>query len=564
MGKKITALPDLGDFELDDGTLFVAVVTGPQDSNGTPTKHTVKVTLGQLKEVVGSGGGTIPPLTDMGLVEKLWEFQTPGQEQVYSSPIGPVSVYAGTGPGSNRADAVLFVSWDWYLYAVDAATGALLWRKAAQSNCYGRPQAGDVNDDGDTEIFFPSHDGSVWSVNYDGTNRWRFYNAYDREGNGTATAVGNYFLQDDTKAWAENAFMRRTTAPFEINAYVRFLDGPNAFVPGTEDPVSGIAPTDRHISQNNEGNKLWISEPWATMPNVGDTYKIIPRYVSDRTFMHAGTLVNEGAGNWWLYLTGFDNHCYKINADTGEIAWKYATMENIEPYPLVQGDGVYIVSIDGFTRKLSRADGSLTWASNTGQCDAFVTMDIQHESKPLMVSSRNNRVYRVDPYDGNVMAASTDTGGDIDSSSTPVFDSINGRVVFINGSDDGSVWCFDRFMDTVWQFYTGPSGLNSSPVFHDVNGDGNPEVLIADMRGTVFCINIATGKPIGVLYHKGGIEGVPLYADIDGDGNMEYVVTTLEGWVVCYRFVNGSPYTHSDNEWPGEGRWRGYQFGDQV
>lgn len=532
MGKKITQLPALPDgYSLNDDTLLAVVVgDGTEDR---PFK-TIKIDLATLRGLVGGGGSTLPPsLIDLGYMEEVWRFNTPGGEPVYSSPIGPVTVHDGT----NFRDAVIFVSWDWHCYAVDVNTGEEIWRKAAGSNCYGRPQAKDVDGNGDVTIFFPSHDGSVWAVNNVGGTRWRFFNVYDREGTGTATAAGTYYLEDSTKAWAVGAFIRGTQGQ---NASIEITSG------------TGVGQI-REISQNNEGNRLWIFDAWETIPDATSTYRIVPKYESDRIFMHAGTLGNDN----YLYVTGFDNHVYRINAATGELDWKFATGENIEPYPLVYIDGVYVVSIDGKLRRLHRYTGELEWEAATGQCDAFLTANVW--DGVLFVSSRNNCVYTVSMEDGTILSVSEDTGGDIDSSATPVYLEGAGVTLVVSGSDGGAVWGFDvNTMETLWSYPApGQFGINSSPIFHDVNNSGSSNALIGDMGGNLFCINLEDGSPIGCLTHAGGIEGVPLYADIDGDGRVELVVTTLAGEAVCYRFLSGSP--SSSYDWPGLYRWMGYQ-----
>jgi hypothetical protein len=502
----------------------------------------------------GSGTSTntdeesaVQSLIDKGLVEKVWEYRIAGKEPIYSSPIGPVTVLDGATP---RA-AVVFNAGDWYCYALNAATGALIWRKAAGAECYGRPQAADVNADGAVEIFFPSHDGKIWSITNTGANRWQFPSLYLREGSGNVTAASAYSITDNTKSWATNAFMRQTAGPFSENASVEILTGTGA----------GQI---RMITQNNEGNKLWVDEAFDPVPDATSTYRINPKYNSDGIFMHAGTLVNED-GTFYLYATAFDNHVYKINATTGALVWKYATLENIEPYPLVWKDGatwrIVVVSVDGKTRMFNK-DGGVVWQTNTGQCDAFVTLG----PDGLFVSSRNNRVYRLDVATGAIEAESTNMDawdyGDVDSSATPIMLNGNKKRVLVGG-DAGALWCMDADLNTQWLYQAGPLPLNSSPVFHRVLGNNDTCAILGDMRGTVWCINIETGAVVGALFVKGGVEGTPYYGDIDGDGKAELIVTTTDGYVVCFRFLRGGVLTDS-TQLPGNSKHRGFQGAELV
>jgi outer membrane protein assembly factor BamB len=512
---------------------------------------------------------TVRSLVDLGLMEKVWEYQNPGGEPIYSSPIGPVTVYAGSGGIANQAPAVMFTSWDWYVYALDVHTGALMQRQPFNLNIYGRVQVGDVNNDGYNEIFAPCHSGFIRSMNSDLTYRWEFYSVYDREANGAITGAGVDSFTDTTRNWPTNTFMRRTTAPFTVNAYVRFLSGANAFVPGTADPNTGIAPTDRHVAACS-GNSITVSEPWAVQPGAGDSYIVLPRYTSDKIFMHAGQLVKLSSTDWRLFCTGFDNMVYCLNANTGALIWQYATLENIEPYPLVlYNDGtlrVYAVSIDGKTRCFDGNDGTLLWEADTGQCDAFINAvgEAGALDTDVYVSSRRGRVYRVNANFGTREAQSTETRawdyGDIDSSALPfqLTGTTNeaGRRVVVGG-DSGSVYCFDNNLNTMWAQPAAPTAINSSPVIHNVTGKNNElAVLLADMRGTVHCYDVATGKSIGKLYHKGGIEGYPYYGDIDGDGKIELITTTTDGIVTCWRFLKGAEYIHTSK--PGNDRWKGH------
>lgn len=490
-------------------------------------------------------------LVERGLMTKLWSYRMAGKEPVYSSPVGPVTLYSGGTP----YQCVLFSSWDWYVYALKVSDGTLLWRYATGATCYGRCQAGDVNGDGQNEVFAPSHDGNIYSLNSSGTTlRWAFQNLYSREGSGTATTGTNSTtLKDSGKSWAASAFLRAAGAGF--GASVRFTSG----------AASGLS---REILSRPDAQTC-TTAAFSPAPAAGDTYVIDPKYVSDRYFMHAGTLVNE-SGTYFLYVTSSDNHCYKINADSGALVWKYATLENIEPYPLVgdiDNDGVrecVIVSIDGKVRALNASTGALKWEQAApGPCDAFLNAANLDADATLevIVSSRNGRVYRLSGTDGAVEEQTTNTYGltygDIDSSATPILLPGETDPSIVVGGDSGGVWCFDKELATRWQRDLVPHALNSSPVFHDVLGNGDIAVLIGDMRGTLHCYEVASGTYIGNLYVKGGIEGTPLYADIDGDGRPELVITTTEGYVEAYRFTNGAVV--SSSYLPGSTRWAGKQ-----
>lgn len=566
--------PDFGVYEIGDvnNNGQITLASTYRGANAAGAAYAIAPTHSYIRELTTQVAALIAAnqaseviddrrnLVERGLMTKLWSYRMAGNEPVYSSPVGPVTLYSAGVPHQ----CVLLASWDWYVYALKVSDGTMLWRYATGANCYGRCQAADVNADGQNEVFAPSHDGNIYSLNSSGTTlRWAFKNVYDRKGlPSTVTGATSTTLTDTARTWLAGEFLR-----------VQGL-GQGARVVFTSGAAAGQK---REITANAGGNVLTVGTMnVAVTPNVaatafaiGDAYYIEPRYVSDKYFMHAGTLVLE-SGVYFLYVTGFDNHVYKLNANTGALVWEFVTGENIEPYPLVadiNGDGsreCVVVSIDGKVRSLDAATGALLWQqTEPGACDAFLNAANLNADAALevIVSSRNGRVYSLGGTDGAVKAKTTNTYGlvygDIDSSATPILLPGETDPSIVVGGDAGGVWCFDKEMATRWQRDLVPHAINSTPVFHDVLGNGDIAALVGDMRGTLHCYEVATGTYVGNLYLKGGIEGTPLYADIDGDGRPELVITTTDGYVECYRFTNGALIESLFK--PGNTKWAGKQ-----
>jgi outer membrane protein assembly factor BamB len=422
------------------------------------------------------------------------------------------------------------------VYALKVADGALVWRKSVDASAYGRCQAANVTGGSDVEIFAPG-ERKISCIPADGgAALWTFSNLYDREASGTATAgTGATTLKDSTKAWAVNAFLRLGGG--SLNASVRF--------------TSGAASGQSKLITANGGDGITLTTAaFSPAPAAGDTYVIDPKYGSDTVFQHAGVLVNEG-GTYYLYATSFDNHVYKLAAATGALQWKFATLENIEPYPLVisvAGNLRCIVgSVDGTVRSLNAATGAVVWTASTGAVDAFMwAADLDSDGAlELIISGRNGRMMVLDAATGTIEHESTQSRawgyGEVNAASVPVLLASETYPRIFSASDDGTLWCRDRQGNTLWQLLLAPIMCNSSPLAHDLLGTGALAILQGDMRGTLHAVDAATGRRLGVLYTKGEIEGVPYLGDMDGDGKTELVLTTTDGYVEAWRLTHGAP-----------------------
>jgi len=94
----------------------------------------------------------------------------------------------------------------------------------------------------------------------------------------------------------------------------------------------------------------------------------------------------------------------------------------------------------------------------------------------------------------------------------------------------GTMTCVDGTGKEVWQAKLNASTISSAAVVCDLNADGASEVLQTDEKGTVWCFEALTG---GVLWqtHVSGIPVSPAVGDLNGDGNPEIVIATGTGMI---------------------------------
>ncbi|TWT07064.1 PQQ-binding-like beta-propeller repeat protein [Planococcus sp. CPCC 101016] len=451
--------------------------------------------------------------------EMLWEVKT-GDEPIYSTPVFAVF--------SNGKRVVIYQSWDWYIYVREVETGELVWRYLFGESNYGRPQAADVNGDGRIEVFGASHDGHVYCLNEEGERVWFHSNLYAREGGGKVTWANEWGIADSTKSWVENSFMR--------------VDGDHANLVITSGKGKGQV---RKIS-GVETDTVWIEEEFTIWPDETSTYEIQPFHESDTYYQHAGQLMEEPDG-WYLYTTSFDNQCVKLKADTGELMWRFSALEQNEPFPTIvdiDGDGkleCLFNSIDEYVYCLDAETGKLKWKNNVGfGVDCFgscADMDGDGVSE-YIINGRGGRTLYLDGVTGETKYKSTDWSvwatSETNSRAT-VFDYEPDKKAVVFGGLAGFVYCLDGQANTIWRTHL-VANMRGSTTILDINSDGEHEILVPDMMGTLTILN-KHGKEIGQVNMKGGIEGTPLVGDLDGDGKIEVFLTSLDGYASMFRFI---------------------------
>ena len=96
-----------------------------------------------------------------------------------------------------------------------------------------------------------------------------------------------------------------------------------------------------------------------------------------------------------------------------------------------------------------------------------------------------------------------------------------GLVRYVNTEIKGAFYCLDTDGQKIWSFYT-EEYVSSSPVVADLDGDGNPEILIG--ADGLRCLN-KNGQQLWRYNDSTIIGSSPAVADLDGDGNLEVVIS---------------------------------------
>jgi hypothetical protein len=324
----------------------------------------------------------------------------------------------------------------------------------------------------------------------------------------------------------------------------------------------------REIASVTSGNQINVTSNWSTNPDATSIIQILPRYTSDMTIQHAGTL-NVESGTTYLYTTANDNTICKRTATNGTKQWRYWTLENCEPYPLIApvADGVTpsitFNSVDSYTYNLSLA-GALNWKTSgvTGVgLDSFLAAANLSNSgtyQNVVVNQRRSgnakagRCYTLRGDTGSKVSCSGDQLGD--GSSGPLLIPRNdgsGKYYVFAASNATLVTLYDDLMNGLWRHrYADNSEIDqfrSTPFLADVNYDGvNEIVLCAQNTGTVYVfaiggtllvtltlpayINTSTQQPNADC----GIEGTPCTFMVNGLLNM--IIPSKDGTINCYQF----------------------------
>lgn len=322
---------------------------------------------------VGSDDGRLYAL-DAASGALIWQHQTDGP--VFSSPV--------------VADGIVYVgSEDGRLYALDSATGNRVWQYATGASILTSPAVG-TPAAGEGLVFVSSHDGYLYafSAAY-GAMVWRY-----------ATA----FPEASSPVFAPGGVIDQQTC---------VTQGAVTGCPTTDGVLIGVG-TEVHAIDAATGNPLWSYDAtdyvWSSLT------------ATDR-FHYAGSA--DG------FLHALDNE--------GALVWRYPTGNAIYSSPTAVAGVLYVASLDRYLYALNAIRGELLWRLDTARgiySSPTVSQGVAY------VASSDDHLYAVNTSTGELLARTLAGQGDQGSHMPWSSPTVAGDLVYVGG-DDGSLYAFE-------------------------------------------------------------------------------------------------------------------------
>lgn len=182
--------------------------------------------------------------------------------------------------------------------------------------------------------------------------------------------------------------------------------------------------------------------------------------------------------------------------------------------------GVVFAPISGVAHH--HGDGTATRHAHASSGCALVTLDGSDGSVRW--------AYRVPATNCTVHAVADPTVGDIDD---------DGRVEVLAATTQDALLAFEALTGNVTFRYKLSSYGYSRPIVANVTGDVGPEIVVVDVRGSVFVVQ-PDGSTVWQDRHASYTWGQPRLGDLDGGGDKELFVALGNGTMIVYKAGTGA------------------------
>jgi parallel beta-helix repeat protein len=349
----------------------------------------------------------------------------------YSTSTGPTTnrtlwTYA-TGSGVYGAcpavaGGVVYVgSSDHNVYALNAATGALIWEYTTGGGLGACPAvAGGV-------VYVGSDDYNLYALNATtGGLIWKYTTGYWVESSPVVVSGIVYVGSIDRSVYALNATTGALIWKYTTGGYVYSS-------PAVASGIVYVGSCDYNVYALN-----------------ATTGALIWKYTTGRAVMNC-----QAVAGGVVYVGSCDYNVYALNATTGALIWKYTTGNAVScSSPAVASGIVYVGSEDYNVYALNATTGGLIWKYTTG---SYVYSCPAVAGGVVYVGSEDNNLYALNATTGGLIWKYT-TGGNVYSSPA-----VASGIVYV-GSGDYNIYAFGSPPQTVYINADGSITPSGAPI----------------------------------------------------------------------------------------------------
>jgi outer membrane protein assembly factor BamB len=181
-----------------------------------------------------------------------------------------------------------------------------------------------------------------------------------------------------------------------------------------------------------------------------------------------------------VYFGGQDNNFYALNAQNGDLIWKYQSGGNFSySTPALENGTLYSTNTDHNLYALDATSGTLKWKFTTA---STIISSPAAVNNIVYFGSDDHYIYAVDAVSGNLKWKYL-TAQNVDSSPA-----VSNGIVYI-GSADGNLYALDASTGSLkWKYDTGSAIVEASPVI------SNNVIFIGNRAGYLNAANATTGQ----------------------------------------------------------------------
>lgn len=160
--------------------------------------------------------------------------------------------------------------------------------------------------------------------------------------------------------------------------------------------------------------------------------RIVPaKNVSDYDFLCSSPSYKDG----FIYIGSKDSSMYVIDADNGEISWKFKTGDIVRSTPAIDDKMVYVGSWDHFVYALDKKDGRVIWKYDAGWCVQSSPLILEDK---VVFGSRAAQIFALNKHTGKEIWKTMYWGSWVESSPVLYDDKL-----YIGSSDLRKVFALD-------------------------------------------------------------------------------------------------------------------------